>query len=79
MASQQQWVDWLVRVGVGVDIGLDDDPPCTVRELAEAWNRTPFGVHDDDLDDDDLPAWEVMADVIRDETGMYREGPEVGS
>ena len=34
---------------------------------------------DDDLDDDDLPAWEVMADVIRDETGMFREGPEVGS
>jgi len=68
MATQREWVDWLVQAGVGVDYNLPD-PPCTLRELAESWNRTPGGVHEDELDG--TAAWEVMAWVIQGETGMF--------
>jgi len=38
-ATQAVWLDWLVKVGYGIDYSSDIDPPCTLADLAEAWRR----------------------------------------
>lgn len=38
-SAESAWVDWLAREGYGTDYAHDTDPPCTLRELAEAYYR----------------------------------------
>lgn len=56
------WLDWLAAAGYGIDWRSDVDPPCTLRELAEAWQRLP---------DPGADTVEEMMWTIEEETGPW--------
>lgn len=59
--SRAAWVDWLARNGYGIDYAHDVDPPCTVRELAEAYVRLTH-------DGESVETWEWC---IQENTGAF--------
>ena len=61
-AERERWLDWLAEAAYGVDWRSDVDPPCTLKELAEAWQR---------LDQPGADNVEEMAWCIEQETGEW--------
>lgn len=58
-----EWTDWLARNGYGIDFNYDEDPPCTLTDLATAYARN----------DDRGEAVETWAWCIQENTGAFAD------
>lgn len=55
-----EWTDWLAETGYGIDYHSLADPPCSIRDLAEAYVRL--------TGEEDAETWEWC---IRENTGAF--------
>lgn len=63
------WMNWLARVGYGIDWRNDDDPPCTLRELAKAyWEKEQMSWERESTMEE---TYRGIEQYIEDETGPW--------